>query len=97
MRLRDLLITAIVVGALPYVLRHPWIGVLLWTWLSIMNPHKLAWGFATHAPFAAAAVKSASRKVVECPGAEEMGSQRRTPPPRMSVRIENARTLGGLK
>lgn len=43
----------IVFGALPFALRHTWIGVLLWTWISIMNPHKLAFGFAHNAPWAA--------------------------------------------
>jgi putative inorganic carbon (HCO3(-)) transporter len=33
-------------------LRRPWIGVMLWTWISIMNPHRYAWGFATTAPVA---------------------------------------------
>lgn len=53
--MRDLLITAIVLGTLPFALRHPYIGVYLWTWLSVMNPHRLAWGFAYGAPFAAMA------------------------------------------
>lgn len=53
--MRDFLITGIVLGTLPFVFRHAWIGVLLWTWLSIMNPHRLAWGFAYNAPFAAMA------------------------------------------
>jgi putative inorganic carbon (HCO3(-)) transporter len=51
--MRDILVTAIVLGTLPFVFRHAWIGVLLWTWLSVMNPHRLAWGFAYNAPFAA--------------------------------------------
>lgn len=53
--MRDLLVTGIVLGALPFIFRNAWIGVLLWTWLSLMNPHKLAWGFAANAPFAALA------------------------------------------
>lgn len=53
--MRDVLLLAIVVGALPFACRHTWIGVLLWTWISIMNPHKLAWGFAMDMPFAAMA------------------------------------------
>lgn len=53
--MRDLLVTAIVLGAIPFAVRHAWIGVLLWTWLSIMNPHRLTWGFAYDAPFAALA------------------------------------------
>lgn len=53
--MRDLFVTAIVLGVLPFVFRHAWIGVLLWTWISIMNPHRLTWGFAYNAPFAALA------------------------------------------
>lgn len=53
--MRDALVTAIVVGVLPFVFARPWVGVLLWTWLSLMNPHRLAWGFAYNAPFAAIA------------------------------------------
>ncbi|OIP07853.1 MAG: putative O-glycosylation ligase, exosortase A system-associated, partial [Betaproteobacteria bacterium CG2_30_68_42] len=29
-----------------------WIGILVWTWLGFMNPHRLAWGFSTTLPFA---------------------------------------------
>lgn len=53
--MRDLLIIAVVlIGAL-VALRRPWIGVLLWTWISIMNPHRQAWSFAYSAPVAAMA------------------------------------------
>lgn len=51
--MRDLLMLGIVLGALPFAFRHTWVGVLLWTWISIMNPHKLAFGFAYYAPWAA--------------------------------------------
>jgi putative inorganic carbon (HCO3(-)) transporter len=51
--LRDLVVFAVVFGALPFILRRPWIGVLLWVWLSLMNPHRLAWGLAYDFPFAA--------------------------------------------
>ncbi|MHB1213721.1 MAG: putative O-glycosylation ligase, exosortase A system-associated [Thiobacillus sp.] len=50
--MRDLLVTAIVFGTLPFVFRRPWIGILLWSWLGYMNPHKQAWGFAQNFPFA---------------------------------------------
>jgi probable O-glycosylation ligase (exosortase A-associated) len=50
--LRDLLIFAAIFGVLPFVLVRPWIGVLLWVWLSLMNPHRLAWGAAYDFPFA---------------------------------------------
>ena len=53
--MRDLLIVLpVFVGSL-MALRKPWIGVLVWTWLSIMNPHRLTYGFAYSAPLAATA------------------------------------------
>jgi probable O-glycosylation ligase (exosortase A-associated) len=51
--MRDILITLLVVGSLPLTLKRPWIGVLMWVWISVMNPHRLAYGFAYSAPFAA--------------------------------------------
>lgn len=50
--MRDLLVTAIIFGALPFVIKRPWIGVLLWSWISYMNPHRLTYGFAFNFPFA---------------------------------------------
>jgi len=35
----------------PLALRFPFIGVYLWAWLSLMNPHRLAYGFAQELPF----------------------------------------------
>ena len=56
--MRDILVVTIVmVGALA-ALRRPWIGIMLWTWLSIMNPHRYTWGFAYNAPLAAIAAAS---------------------------------------
>lgn len=57
--MRDLLVSGIVLATLPYAIRFTWVAVLLWTWLSIMNPHKLAFGFAYTAPFAAVAAGAA--------------------------------------
>jgi putative inorganic carbon (hco3(-)) transporter len=53
--MRDLIIIVIVVAGCLAALRRPWIGVLLWTWLSIMNPHRYTWGLAYSAPLAAMA------------------------------------------
>jgi len=52
MPLRDLAIFIIVFGLLPVVFRHPHVGILLWSWLSYMNPHRLSWGPAYDFPFA---------------------------------------------
>ena len=53
--MRDLLVFAIVLAGCIATLKRPWIGVMLWTWLSIMNPHRYTYGFAYSAPLAAAA------------------------------------------
>jgi putative inorganic carbon (HCO3(-)) transporter len=52
MALRDLFVFLVVFGLLPFVFSRPWIGVLLWTWIGIMNPHRMAWGYAVNFPFA---------------------------------------------
>jgi len=54
MPIRDLTIVAVVIVALPFCLARPWIGVLTWSWLAYMNPHRLAWGFSTALPLSQA-------------------------------------------
>jgi probable O-glycosylation ligase (exosortase A-associated) len=49
---RDIIVTSVVFGVLLLAFKHPHYGIYLWNWLSYMNPHKLAWGFATSIPFA---------------------------------------------
>lgn len=49
--MRDIFVALIVFGTLPFILKRPHIGILLWGWLAYMNPHKLAWGFAHDFPF----------------------------------------------
>ena len=51
--MRDILVTLIVFGSLPFILKKPYIGILMWVWISVMNPHTQGWGFATSFPFAA--------------------------------------------
>ena len=50
--MRDIIITLMVFATLPFILRRTYLGVLAWSWLSYMTPHKQAWGFATSMPFA---------------------------------------------
>lgn len=57
--MRDFWVLGAFVAVLPFALRFTWIAVLLWTWVSVMNPHKLAFGFANAAPFAAIAAGAA--------------------------------------
>ena len=50
--MRDLALTAVIFGLVPVCFARPWIGVLAWYWLGLMNPHMFAWGFARTMPFA---------------------------------------------
>lgn len=52
--MRDIVLTTAVAFFLLVALSNPFAGVLLWTWLSVMNPHRLTWGFAYDFPFAQA-------------------------------------------
>ncbi len=51
--MRDILVTVFILAFIPKILKAPWIGVLLFLWISVMAPHKYAYGFALTAPFAA--------------------------------------------
>ena len=50
--MRDIVFTIIFFSILPFVFKRPYIGIYLWTWLGLMNPHRLTWGFAFDFPFA---------------------------------------------
>ncbi len=50
--MRDLILTLIIIGSLPLVFVRPWMGILIFAWISYMNPHRLTWGFAYDVPFA---------------------------------------------
>ena len=50
--MRDIALTLIFFGILPLVFSRPYVGIYLWTWLGLMNPHRLTWGFAFGFPFA---------------------------------------------
>ena len=50
--MRDLFVLAVVFGSVPVILARPWIGVLVWSWIAYMNPHRLAWGIARDFPVA---------------------------------------------
>ncbi|MFZ1989570.1 MAG: putative O-glycosylation ligase, exosortase A system-associated [Alphaproteobacteria bacterium] len=44
--MRNLLLVAILAVLAPVAIAMPHVGVLVWTWLSFMNPHREAYGFA---------------------------------------------------
>ena len=50
--MRDIFVTLVIFGSLPFILQRPFVGILVWCWLGFMNPHMLCWGFARGFPFA---------------------------------------------
>src|SRR4051812_24257690 len=50
--MRDFVLVAFVFGCLPVILFRPQFGVVLYVWMSVMNPHRLTWGFAYDMGFA---------------------------------------------
>jgi len=51
--MRDIALFLFIMGLLPLAFKRPAIGVFLFTWISLMNPHRLTYGFAFSFPFAA--------------------------------------------
>src|ERR1044072_3908201 len=49
--MRDIFFSAIIFGLIPFILRRPFIGLLTWVWVGMMNPHRLSWGWAYDFPF----------------------------------------------
>ncbi|PIV92325.1 MAG: putative O-glycosylation ligase, exosortase A system-associated, partial [Gallionellales bacterium CG17_big_fil_post_rev_8_21_14_2_50_54_146] len=41
--MRDSVLALILIVGTLKALTHPYIGMLTWTWVSIMNPHRLSW------------------------------------------------------
>lgn len=49
--MRDLFLTLCIFGTMPLSVMRPYIGLLMWSWIAYMNPHRLTWGFAYHFRF----------------------------------------------
>ncbi len=49
--MRDLFVTGVIFSLIPFIFWRPWYGILVWSWLAYMNPHRLTWGFAYDFPF----------------------------------------------
>lgn len=41
--MRDVLLAVMIVGLLPLCIMRPWVGILVWTWVGLMNPHRMSW------------------------------------------------------
>ena len=44
--MRDIGLSLVVIVCLLWTIRYPFVGVLLWSWITLMDPHKLAFGFS---------------------------------------------------
>ena len=49
--MRDIALALFIFGTIPFSLSRPYIGLLMWSWLGCMNPHRLCYGFAYSFPW----------------------------------------------
>jgi probable O-glycosylation ligase (exosortase A-associated) len=49
--MRDIVLALFIFGTIPFILSRPYIGLLAWSWLGYMNPHRLCYGFAYSFPW----------------------------------------------
>lgn len=50
--MRSLLLTILIITLLPSAFITPFLGVLVWSWISFMSPHRLVWGIGDALPWA---------------------------------------------
>lgn len=49
--MRDIALALVIFGTIPFILMRPYFGLLVWSWLGYMNPHRLTYGFAYDFPW----------------------------------------------
>jgi probable O-glycosylation ligase (exosortase A-associated) len=49
--MRSLVLTLFIFGLIPFILTSPYFGLLVWSWIGYMNPHRLTYGFAYDFPW----------------------------------------------
>lgn len=52
--MRDIFFAFLIFGSIPLILFRAWVGIPMWYWVGLMNPHRLSWGFMMTAPVAMA-------------------------------------------
>ncbi|MCL4743886.1 MAG: putative O-glycosylation ligase, exosortase A system-associated [Burkholderiaceae bacterium] len=50
--MRDIVLSIILFACIPVALARPFVGAVVFAWLSLMNPHRLTWDFAYDIPWA---------------------------------------------
>lgn len=51
--MRDVIVFFLIFGSIPFIFKRPALGVMVFTWISLMNPHRLTYGPAFDFQFAA--------------------------------------------
>ncbi len=49
--LRSLFVFLTIFASIPFIIMKPHVGILVWSWISYMNPHRLTYGIAFHFNF----------------------------------------------
>jgi len=49
--MRDILVATLILGAIPWMLARPYVGLLFWIGIGFLNPHRMTYGFAYDFPF----------------------------------------------
>jgi putative inorganic carbon (HCO3(-)) transporter len=49
--MRDIALIMLLAAVAPLTLRFAFVGIYLWAWLALMNPHQMVYGFAQNQPF----------------------------------------------
>jgi putative inorganic carbon (HCO3(-)) transporter len=50
--MRGIILIIVFFTLLPMVIGRPYVGILMWFWMSLMNPHRVVFGFAQDIPYA---------------------------------------------
>ena len=66
--MRDVVIFGIIFGLVPLMLKRPAIGALVFMWISLMNPHRFAFGYAYDFPFAQVVAIAVIAGIRRCAG-----------------------------
>lgn len=49
--MRSLVLALFIFGTIPFIFTRPYLGLLVWSWIGYMNPHRLTYGFAYSFPW----------------------------------------------
>jgi probable O-glycosylation ligase (exosortase A-associated) len=50
--MRDIALACVFAVLLPLCVKRAWVGILVWTWVGMMNPHRYSWGWFYDFPIA---------------------------------------------